>query len=165
MKLLGKLLLQQSNLLMLTALVKPGQRPMRLKVSSDYLNMLHTPQKHKDLMDMLKLFIIASHQLKMVLISATMSSRQDFMLSKLRLTTLRKKLHSQEMLSSLGKMPLPLLKLNTSDRALNHGEKLLRQKTSTMNLKSLEKNLNNTLLFPTFLNLGKTISAEVLNST
>jgi len=48
---------------------------------------------------------------------------------------------------------------------LNHGEKLLRQKTSTMNFKSLEENLNNTLLFPTFLNLGKTISAEVLNST
>jgi hypothetical protein len=116
-------------------------------------------------MDMLKLSIIASHQLKMVLISTTMSSRQDLMQLKLRSTTSRKTLHSQEMLSSLGKKPLPLLNLITLDIALNHGEKLLRQKTSTRNLISLEKNLNNTLLFPTFLNLGKTISAEVLNST
>ena len=137
MKPLGKLLLQQSNFKMHTSLVKPGLRPMRLKVSSDYLNMLHTPQKHKDFKDMLKFSIKASHQFTMVLISTMMSSRQDFMLLNLNLTTSRKKLHSQEMLSSLGKKPLPLLKLNTLDIALNHGEKLLRQKTSTRNLISL----------------------------
>lgn len=159
------LLSQQSNLLKLTPLVMPGLKPKRLKVSSDYLKMLHTPQKQKDLKDMLQPFKTASHQLKTVLISTTMFSRQDFMLLNLKLTTLREKLHSQKTLSTLGNQPPPLLKLNNSDKSLTLGENLLSLKTSLMNLRSLIKNLSNTLLFPTFLNLGKTTSAEVLNST
>ena len=159
------LLSQQSNLLKLTPLVMPGLKPKRLKVSSDYLKVLHTPQKQKDLKDMLQPFKTASHQLKTVLISTTMFSRQDFMLLNLKLTTLREKLHSQKTLSTLGNQPPPLLKLNNSDKSLTLGENLLSLKTSLMNLRSLIKNLSNMLLFLTFLNLGKTISAEVLNST
>ena len=80
--------------------------------------MLPITQKLKDLMHMVKPFIITSKELKTVLISTTESLGQDFILLKLSSTTFSVKLNSDKRLSQLGIKPPPLLKLKVFERAL-----------------------------------------------
>jgi len=142
-----------------------GWTPRRLKNSSDYLTMLPIPQKLKDLMHMDKPSITTSKAFKTVLISTTVSLKQDFMLLKLSSTTLSKTLNSYNKLRELGIMPPPLNKLKLLERALILGEILMKLNNSTINLRRPDKLLSNTFKFPTFLLLGKTKSKEELNST
>jgi membrane-bound lytic murein transglycosylase D len=122
--------------------------------------MLPIPQKLKDLMHMDKPSITTSKALKTVLISTTVSLKQDFMLLKLSSTTLSKTLNSDNKLRELGIKPPPLNKLKLLERALILGEILMKLNNSTINLRRPDKLLSNTFKFPTFLLLGKTKSKE-----
>lgn len=80
--------------------------------------MLPITQKLKDLMHMVKPFIIISKELKTVLISTTVSLGLDYILLKLSSNTFSVKLNSYKRLSQLGIKPPPLFKLKVFERAL-----------------------------------------------
>ena len=142
----------------------PGLKPNRLKIYSIFLTKLVNLKKHKDLMDMLKQFMTTSITLNMVLISTTLSLSQEFMLSKLRSTTLSIKLHSKQMLSNITEISLALNKLEILHKALMISITLVMAKCYTYRWRKLRTLLNNTFRFLTFLQLGNTKSSEELSS-
>jgi len=162
---LGMPLPQQRKLNMLDKLDMPGQTPKKPKNSSEFLKKLPVLKKLVDLMDMLKQSNTTFKKFTMVLTSTTMFLNQDFTLLNLNSTTSNTKLNSLKKLDKLGKMLLLLPKLINSITVLSLGHKLTSSKTYTTNLNILERFSNNMSLFPTFPNLGKTISEEELNST
>ena len=81
------------------------------------------------------------------------------------LAYIEQEIHSFKMLGKLGQKLTPPNKLRFSKQALKIGHKPPSSETSSKKLIKLKKFSNNTSLFLTSLNLGKTKSKEELNST